>query len=230
MKLVKIEIITLFPGMFKGFLDEALIKQAVKKKVIDLDLIDLRKFALDKHGTCDDSPYGGGPGMVLKCEPLFRAVEKIKRKNSYVLLMTPQGKTFTQVAANRLAKKKHLIIICGRYEGIDHRVTETLVDEEISIGDFVTSGGELPAMIIMESVVRLIPGAISKRESYEKDSFYQGLLDWPHYTRPAVFKGLKAPKVLLSGDHAKIQRWRQKQAEKITRKNRPDLWLNIKTK
>ncbi|MDD5492248.1 MAG: tRNA (guanosine(37)-N1)-methyltransferase TrmD [bacterium] len=221
---MKIEVVTLFPGIFKGFLEESIIRQAQKKKAVNISLMDLRQFGEGSHQTCDDSPYGGGAGMVIKCAPLFKAVKKVSRKNSQVILMSPQGKVLDQQMANRLAKKKHLVIICGRYEGIDERARATLVDEEISIGDFVVSGGEIPAMVLMEAIVRLLPGAISKQESYEKDSFYNGLLDWPHYTRPAVYNKMKVPAVLLSGNHAAIAQWRRDQAEKITRKSRPDLW------
>jgi tRNA (guanine37-N1)-methyltransferase len=221
---VKIEVITLFPGIFKGFLEESIIKQAQKKEAINIDLVNLRRLGEGRHHTCDDSPYGGGAGMVMKCAPLFKAVQEISRKDSHVILMSPKGKILGQPVANRLAKKKHLIIICGRYEGIDERARTKLVDEEISIGDFVVSGGEIPAMVLIEAVVRLVPGAISKPESYEKDSFYNGLLDWPHYTRPAAYNNMKVPAVLISGNHAAIAQWRREQAEKITKKNRPDLW------
>jgi tRNA (guanine37-N1)-methyltransferase len=223
---VKIEVVTLFPGIFKGFLEESIIKQAQKKKAVGINLVDLRKFGEGRHHVCDDSPYGGGAGMVMKCAPLFKAVKKVSRKNSHVILMSPQGKALNQAAAKTLAKKKHLVIICGRYEGIDERARAALVDEEISIGDYVVSGGEIPAMVLIEAVVRLVPGAISKQESYEKDSFYNGLLDWPHYTRPAVYNRMKVPPVLLSGNHAAIAQWRREQAEKITRKSRPDLWAD----
>ncbi len=223
---MNIAVLTLFPGIFKGFLEESIIKQAQKKKVVGLKLVDLRKFGEGRHLTCDDAPYGGGAGMVMKCAPLFKAVKKVSVKNSHVILMSPQGKILTQDLARKLAQKKHLVILCGRYEGIDDRAKSKLVDEEISIGDFVVSGGEVPAMILIESVVRLLPGAISKQESYENDSFYNGLLDWPHYTRPAVYKNMKVPSVLLSGNHREIAAWRQEQAEKITKKNRPDIWAH----
>ncbi len=223
---MKIELITLFPGIFKGFLEESIIKQAQKKEAVSINLVDLRQFGEGRHQTCDDSPYGGGAGMVMKCEPLFKAVRKVSRRNSKVILMSPQGQVLSQAVAKRLAKQQHLVIICGRYEGIDERARARLVDEEISIGDFVVSGGEVPAMVLMEAVVRLVPGAISKQESYEKDSFYHGLLDWPHYTRPAVYKKMKVPPVLISGNHAAIAQWRREQAEKTTKNNRPDLWAD----
>ncbi len=221
---MKIDVITLFPDIFRGFTEEALIKQAKKRKVLELNLINLRDYASDRHRTCDDAPYGGGAGMVLKCEPLFKAIKAASTRDSKVILLSPQGKTFNQKMAGELAKKKHLVFICGRYEGVDERVRETLVDEEISIGDFVTAGGELPAMLMIEATVRLVKGAIGKKESYERDSFYEGLLDWPHFTRPAVYKKMKVPAVLLGGDHALIQEWRQQQSEKITKSKRPDLW------
>ncbi len=223
---MKIEVITLFPGIFKGFLEESIIKQAQKKKAVAIKLVDLRKFGEGRHQTCDDAPYGGGAGMVMKCEPLFKAVKKVAAKNSHVILMSPQGKILNQDLSRKLAQKKHLVILCGRYEGIDDRAKRKLVDEEISIGDFVVSGGEVPAMILIESVVRLLKGAIGKQESYEKDSFYNGLLDWPHYTRPAVYQKLKVPSVLLSGNHQAIAEWRQEQAEKLTKKKRPDIWAH----
>lgn len=221
---MKIEVITLFPGIFNGFLEESIIKQAQKRKAVGINLVDLRKFGEGSHQTCDDAPYGGGAGMVMKCEPLFKAVKKVSVKNSHVILMSPQGKILNQDLSRKLARKNHLVILCGRYEGVDDRVKGKLVDQEISIGDFVVSGGEVPAMILIESVVRLLRGAISKQESYEKDSFYNGLLDWPHYTRPAVYHKMKVPNVLLSGNHEAIAAWRQEQAEKLTKKNRPDIW------
>ncbi|MDD5131355.1 MAG: tRNA (guanosine(37)-N1)-methyltransferase TrmD [bacterium] len=223
---MKIDVITLFPGIFNGFLEESIIKKAQKRKVVGISLVDLRQFGEGRHLTCDDSPYGGGAGMVMKCAPLFKAVQEVSRKNSHVILMSPQGKILNQAMANKLAKKKQLTIICGRYEGIDERVRARLVDEEISIGDFVVSGGEIPAMVLVEAVVRLLPGAISKQESYEKDSFYNGLLDWPHYTRPAIYNKMKVPAVLLSGNHMAIEKWRREQAEKATKINRPELWAS----
>ncbi len=223
---MKIEVITLFPGIFKGFLEESIIKQAQKKGAVSIDLVNLRIFGEGRHKICDDSPYGGGAGLVMKCEPLFKAVQQASRKNSKVILMSPQGQVLNQAVANRLAKHKNLVIICGRYEGIDERVRAKLVDEEISIGDFVVGGGEVPAMLLIEALVRLAPGAISKKESYENDSFYNGLLDWPHYTRPAIYKRMKVPAVLTSGNHAAIAQWRRKQAEKLTKKNKPGLWAD----
>lgn len=223
---MKIEVITLFPGIFKGFLEESIIKQAQKKGVVSINLVNLRLFGEGRHQICDDSPYGGGAGLVMKCEPLFKAVQQASRKNSKVILMSPQGKVLNQAVANRLAKQKNLVIICGRYEGIDERARAKLVDEEISIGDFVVGGGEVPAMLLIEALVRLVPGAISKKESYENDSFYNGLLDWPHYTRPAIYKKMKVPAVLTSGNHAAIAQWRRLQAEKLTKKNKPDLWAD----
>lgn len=224
-KTVNIDIITLFPGIFKGFLEETLIKRVQEKKLVRVNLINLRDYTYDTHRSCDDSPYGGGAGMVLKCEPIYRAVrEQRQGRKSTVILLSPRGELFTQTTAKRLALKKHLIFICGRYEGIDERVRQLVVDEEISVGNFVVSGGEVPSMLIIEAVVRLLKGAISKKESYIYDSFYKGLLDWPHYTRPPQAFGLRVPEVLLSGDHAHIAEWRKKQAETITRKLRPDLW------
>lgn len=223
-----IDIITLFPGIFRGFVSETLIKRVQEKNIARINLVNLRDYATDKHRTCDDAPYGGGAGMVLKGEPIYRAVKAKKTAKSTVILLSPRGKKFTQAYAGKLARKKHLIFICGRYEGVDERVRRLVVDEEISVGDFVVSGGEVPAMLIIESVVRLLKGAISKEESYMFDSFYQGLLDWPQYTRPPQIYGLKVPDVLLSGDHRRIHEWRKKQAETVTKKRRPDLWEKYK--
>lgn len=221
---LEIDILTLFPPMFKGPFEESIIKRAQEKKLVEIKIHNLRDWAIDKHGTVDDRPYGGGVGMVLMIEPTFKAVEELRTEESKVILLTPQGKVFNQKRARRLSKADHLILICGHYEGVDERVREQLVDEEISIGDYILTGGELPAMVVVDSIVRLLPGVLKKEEAVREESFAQrGLLEYPQYTRPADFKGWKVPKVLLSGNHQKIQEWREKKALERTKKRRPDL-------
>lgn len=203
-----------------------IICQAHKKGILQTRIVDLRKFSKDKRGTIDDRPYGGGDGMVLKPEPVFKAVENCcssPESSAHVVLLSPQGRQFDQSKAKELSLKSHLVLICGRYEGIDQRVADNLVDEEISIGDFVLSGGEFAALVIVDSVSRLIPGAVSQGGSVLEESFMEGLLDYPHYTRPEDFQGWKVPSVLLSGDHQKIQQWRHQEAIRETRRRRPDL-------
>jgi tRNA (guanine37-N1)-methyltransferase len=223
---MRIEIVTIFPEMLRGFFDYGVIAQARAAGLLDLRFHDLRDFALDKHRQVDDRPYGGGPGMVLKPEPLFRAVEFLKSQleaDPRVLLMSAQGKLFAQETARRLAQERALIILCGRYEGVDERVLE-IVTDELSIGDYVLSGGELPAAVLVEAVCRLVPGVVGKQESVEHDSFYAGnLLGAPQYTRPPEFRGLTVPEVLLTGNHEQIQRWRERAALEKTLKNRPEL-------
>ncbi len=229
---LQIDVITIFPGVFEGVIQESILKRAQQKNIVKIKTHNLRDFTVDKHSTVDDYPYGGGVGMVLKAEPIFRAVEKILRREkgkskARIILLTPQGKTFNQAKAKELSKQKHLILICGHYEGVDERVKDNLVTDEISIGDYVLTGGELPAMVIIDCVVRLLPGVLHKRESFENDSFYQGLLDYPHYTRPRKFKGLSVPELLLSGDHSRIRRWRRQKALENTLNKRPDLLKKI---
>lgn len=223
---MKIDILTLFPKMFEGFLNESLISRAQKKNILKIKVWDLRKFATDKHRTVDDSPYGGGPGMVMKVDVIDRALEKIKSKNlkakPYTLLLTPQGKKFDQKMALSLSQYSNLILICGHYEGYDERIRQ-LVDLEISIGDYILTGGEIPAMAVIDAITRLIPGVVGKMQSLKEESFSQGLLEYPQYTRPEEYKGIKVPKVLLSGNHKKIAQWRKTQALKKTKKQRPDL-------
>ena len=209
-----------------------MIKRAVQKRLVAIQRHDLREFTHDRHRTCDDKPFGGGPGMLLKPEPIFEAVEKIlgqrkKTRGRRFVYMTPQGKRFNQRVAKRLAKAGELIFLCGHYEGVDQRVIDALVTDEISIGDYVLTGGELPAMAVIDSVVRLVKGVLGKEESKEFESFSQNLLEYPQYTRPAVYRGLKVPPVLLSGDHKKIEFWRQKEAYKRTLKRRPDLLKKV---
>jgi tRNA (guanine37-N1)-methyltransferase len=225
--MIKIDILTLFPKMFKGPFDESIIKRAQKKGLIEIQIYDLRKWAKDKRKTVDDHPFGGGTGMILMVEPLYKALRDLKSKNSKVILMSPSGQTFNQKTAENLGKEKHLIFICGHYEGVDERVRKYLVDEEISIGDYVLTGGELPAMIIIDSLTRLIPMVLKKTEAIKEESFgYAKLLEYPQYTRPADFKGWEVPEILLSGNHQKIKEWQQKQSLKKTEKNRPDLLKN----
>ncbi len=221
--MIKIDIVTLFPEMFVGPFDHSIINRARNKNLVEIKIHQLRDWALNKHHLTDDRPFGGGPGMVLKPEPLFGAVESLKNKSTKVILMSPQGSVFSQKKASALKGESHLIIVCGRYEGVDQRFIDALVDEEISIGDYVLSGGEVAAMVIVDSVVRLIPGAIGKEESLENESFNGNLLDYPVYTQPAEFRGLKVPDVLLSGHHGEIAKWRQEKAEEKTKEVRPEL-------
>ena len=212
---MQIDILTLFPEMFNGFLSESIIKRAIDNKKVKINIINFRDYTLDPHGKVDDTPFGGGPGMVLQIEPIYNALIDIKTDDSYVILLTPSGVTFDQGKAKKFVNKKHLILICGHYEGFDYRIKE-LVDEEVSIGNFVLTGGELPAMMISDAVIRLIDGVISK-ESLDNESFDAELLDYPVYTKPRDFLGMKVPDVLLSGDHAKIEEYRNSERKRITR-------------
>lgn len=218
---MKIDILTLFPKMFEGILEESIIKRAIEKGIVEINIIDFREFSKLSNHQVDDTPYGGGSGMVLRCEPLVEAIESVKTMDSKVLLMCPQGVPYKEKKAIELSKEKHLIFVCGHYEGYDERI-RNFVDEEISIGDYVLTGGEIPAMAIMDSVIRLLPGVI-KEDSYLEDSFMNNRLDYPTYTKPATFRGLTVPEVLLSGDHAKIKQWREEQALENTKKRRKDL-------
>jgi tRNA (guanine37-N1)-methyltransferase len=223
---VRFDIITIFPRMFDGPLGEGIVHRAIERGLVDVRIHDLRDHATDRHRTVDDVPFGGGPGMVFKPEPMFRAIEAVAadgQKPSAVILTTPQGRTFCQAEAARLAKLERIVVICGRYEGVDERVRQALVTDEISVGDYVVSGGELPALVMVDAVVRLLPGAVGDEQSVEADSFSRGLLDFPHYTRPAEFKGLKVPDVLVSGHHELIRRWRVQEAVRRTLERRPDL-------
>ena len=216
-----IDILTLFPNMFNAFLTESIIKRAIEKKLVTINIIDFRKYSKLNNNQVDDTPYGGGGGMVLRCEPIFECLDEIKTPDSKVILLTPDGITFNQSKALNLSKEKHLIIICGHYEGFDERI-RTLVDYEISIGDFILTGGEIPAMLISDSIIRLIPGVIANT-SLESESFNDNLLDYPTYTKPQEYRGLKVPDILLSGDHAKIKKWREEQRIIKTQEKRPDL-------
>jgi tRNA (guanine37-N1)-methyltransferase len=226
---VRIDIVTIFPAMVRAGLQEGILGRAVASGLIDLQVHDLRDYTSDRHKVVDDTPFGGGPGMVLKPEPLFRAVEQLRDTRGTpdaVLLPSPQGRRFTQSVAEEYGRRSHLVILCGRYEGVDERVSAALVTEEVSIGDFVLSGGEMPALVIVDAVARLVPGVVGDAESVVRDSFTRGLLDHPHYTRPASFRGLDVPAVLLSGHHAEIDRWRRQQALRRTYERRPDLLVD----
>lgn len=223
-----IDIVTIFPAFFKGPLEESLIKKAREKKLIDVRVHDLRKYTHDRHKTVDDKPFGGGPGMVMKPDPIFECVEDIRSKHpeARVILLDARGERLTQKKAQELAGRKHLILLCGHYEGIDHRVHEHLADELISIGDFVTMGGEAPSLCLIESVVRLLPGVIGNQDSLKEESFLQDVengLEYPQYTRPRDFRGWKVPDVLVSGNHAEMKKWRTSISREVTKKRRPDL-------
>ena len=225
---MKFKILTLFPKMFDGFLSESIIKRAIENQKIDISIHNIRDYSNNKHNQVDDTPYGGGSGMLLMCEPIFNAIEDIKDKKSKVIMLSPDGEKFTQEKAYELSNEKDLILLCGHYEGFDERIN-TIVDEKISIGDYVLTGGELPAMVLIDSISRLVPGVI-KQESHENDSFNDNLLDYPQYTKPREFNGMKVPEVLLSGDHKKIDEWRKKEAIKKTKELRPDLSNKVENK
>jgi tRNA (guanine37-N1)-methyltransferase len=225
---MKIDILTLFPEMFDGPFGSSIIKRAREKGLVHINTINIRDFAYDKHRVVDDYPFGGGAGMVMKPEPIYGAVSSAKETNTgKVILLCPQGKVFSQSIAVNLAQEKEMILICGHYEGIDERVREGLIDEEISIGDYVLTGGELPAMILVDAVSRLIPGVLGEEESFQTDSFYDGLLEYPQYTRPREFNGMVVPDILLSGDHEKIRKWRRMQSIMRTADRRPDIFEKI---
>ena len=218
---MKIDILTLFPTMFEGFLNESIIKRAQDKKLVEINVHNIRDFTLDIHKKVDDYGYGGGKGMVLMPEPVVRAIEEYKTKESIVILMCPQGEKYTEKKALELSNKKHMILVCGHYEGYDERIRNFVV-MEISIGDYILTGGELPAMVVTDSITRLIDGVIEK-ESYENESFNNNLLDYPVYTKPQEFRGIKVPDVLLSGHHENINKWRLNESIKRTKIRRPDL-------
>ena len=220
---MKIDVLTLFPEMFAGPLDVSIIQRARTTGLLDLRICNLRDYTHDRHKTVDDKPFGGGPGMVLKPEPLFEAVENLADERTHVILLTPAGRPFNQAAAQELAGREHLLFICGSYEGVDERVRETLVDQELSIGDYVLTNGGLPAMVVIDAVTRLLPGVLGDDESAQDESFSHGLLEYPQYTRPAEFRGMKVPEILLSGHHAEIEKWRIEQAKRRTAERRPDL-------
>jgi tRNA (guanine37-N1)-methyltransferase len=227
---MKIDIVTLFPEMCRVPLSESMMKRAQENKIVDLHIHNLRRWTSDKHHTVDDAPFGGGQGMVMKAEPIFAAVDelrnqesRIENRKSKIILMSPAGRRFDQKMARQLARESHLIIVCGHYEGVDHRVVEHLADVEISIGDYVLTNGAIAAVVLVDAIVRLLPGVLGHEHSALDDSFSTGLLEAPQYTRPVDFRGWKVPDVLLSGNHGQIAKWRKEQAEKRTRENRPDL-------
>ncbi len=221
---MKIDVLTLFPGMFTGPLDESIVRRARDAGKLDLTIHDLRDYTHDRHRKVDDKPFGGGPGMLLKPEPVFEAVETLKTDQTRVILMTPSGRRLDQAMVKELSGFTHLLLICGSYEGFDERIREHLADDEISIGDFVLTNGALPAMIVVDAVSRLLPGVLGDDQSAADESFSNGLLEYPHYTRPADFRGWKVPDMLLSGHHADIEKWRREQALARTRERRPDLF------
>jgi len=224
---MRIDVLTLFPAMFAGPLDESIIQRARKAGLLDLNVHDLRCWTHDRHRTVDDTPYGGGPGMVLKPEPIFEAVESLQSRHSTparVVLTCPSGRSFDQGLARDFSQSQRLLLICGSYEGFDERVRENLADDEVSIGDYVLTNGALAAMVIIDAVTRLLPGALGDEASSVEESFSEGLLEYPQYTRPAVYRGWNVPEVLLSGDHAAIARWRRQQSLRRTAERRPDLW------
>jgi len=220
---VKIDVLTLFPAMFAGPLDESIIMRARKAGLLDLKIHQLRDWTHDRHKTVDDRPFGGGPGMLMKPEPLFEAVESLRRETTRVVLLSPSGRKFNQAIARELAEQKDLLLVTGHYEGFDERVRETLAHDELSIGDYVLTNGALPAMVVIDAVTRLLPGVLGDDDSSRDESFSHGLLEYPQYTRPAEFRGLKVPEVLMSGNHAEIEKWRREQARQRTQKQRPDL-------
>lgn len=218
---MRISILTLFPELFEGFLSTSIIKRAIEKGKVTFDIVNIRNFAKNSYGQVDDTPYGGGAGMVMMIEPVVDAINSVKTEEAKIILMTPSGRQFKQKLALDLRNEKHLILICGHYEGIDERILN-YVDMELSIGDYVLTGGEIPSMVVSDAIVRLLDGVI-KKESYEEESFKENLLDYPTYTKPASFDGFDVPEVLLSGHHANIEKWRREQARMKTEKNRPDL-------
>ncbi len=223
---MRVDILTLFPNFFSGIVSESILKRAIERELIVVDTINIRDFAFDKHRVVDDYPYGGGAGMVMKPEPIAGAIAAAKERrpgNSKVIYMTPQGKVLNQQLVQQLATEEHLIVLCGHYEGIDERAREELVDEEISIGDYVLTGGELAAAVLVDSVIRLIPGVLGSAESAAGDSFSDGLLEYPQYTRPPEFMGRAVPEILLSGDHGRIKQWRREQSLQRTLERRPEL-------
>ena len=223
---MKIDVLTIYPGMFPGPLDESIVKRAQESGKLQLRFIDLRDYTHDRHRTVDDRPFGGGPGMLMKPEPLFEAIEYLRGSNTRVILTSPAGRQFKQEIAKQMSNEEHLILVCGSFEGFDERVREHLANDEISIGDYVLTNGALPAMVIIDAITRLLPGVLGDDESSQDESFSEGLLEYPQYTRPAEFKGMKVPEVLQSGDHAAIKKWRSEKARMRTEQRRPDLLKN----
>ena len=215
--------LTLFPELFDTFENYSIVGRTIEKGLFSLNKVDIRDFSKDKHKRVDDYSFGGGPGMVMRPEPIYDALSNVKSEDSIVIYLSPQGKTYNQELANFLSKEKHLILLCGHYEGIDNRIIDNYVDLEISIGDYVLTGGEIPAMVLIESIIRLLPGALSGKESYVNESHYNGLLEYPQYTRPRTFHDFNVPEILLSGDHKKIEKWRKYKSLETTYIKRPDL-------
>lgn len=220
---MRIDVVTIFPAMLSGFFGESMLKRAAESGAVEFRTVDLRDFTTDRHRTTDDRPYGGGPGMVMKPEPVFRAVDSVRTREARILLMTPQGHPFRQADARRLSGEDHLILLCGHYEGVDERIREALVDEELSIGDYVLTNGVLAAAVVADAVVRLLPGVLGCAESVLSESFSDRSLEYPQYTRPPDFRGMRVPDVLVSGDHARVADWRREQSAKRTAERRPDL-------
>ena len=223
---MKFDVVTIFPSMITAGVAEGVISRGIERGILDVGVHDLRNYTTGRHRSVDDVPYGGGPGMVMKPEPLVRAVEDIRQRRGApdaVVVMSPQGRAFTQDEAERLSHLAHIVILCGRYEGMDERVRELVATDELSIGDYVLSGGELPALVVIDAVSRLVPGVVGDEQSVEQESFARGLLDYPHFTRPAEFAGARVPEVLLSGHHAEVRRWRKRAALTRTLERRPDL-------
>ena len=221
---MQIDIVTLFPEMFPGPLGESIIGRAAERNLAEIRAVDLRKYTHDARGTVDDRPYGGGPGMLMKVEPLVEAVEDLRRPETVVILTSPRGERFTESIARELAQREHLLIVAGHYEGVDERAIELIAAREMSLGDFVLTSGNLAAMVMADAVIRLLPGVLGDDASSVEESHSAGLLEYPQYTRPPEFRGRKVPEVLLSGDHGRIERWRRLQAERLPRERRPDLW------
>ncbi|MFH1062089.1 MAG: tRNA (guanosine(37)-N1)-methyltransferase TrmD [Candidatus Omnitrophota bacterium] len=219
---MQIDVLTLFPEMFPGILNESILKRAQENKKARISVYNMRDWTHDARKTVDDKPYGGGPGMVIKPEPVYEACDDLCKKNSHVILLTPQGERFNQSIAKELSNQKRILLICGHYEGFDERIRK-IADREISIGDYVLTGGEIPAMVVIDAVIRLIPGVLGEEASLDDESFNDGLLEYPHYTRPRVYRNIKVPQVLLSGDHKKIAKWRCEQSLKRTQEKRKDL-------
>jgi tRNA (guanine37-N1)-methyltransferase len=220
---MRIDVLTIFPAIIEGPLRESLLGKAIEAGILDVRVHDIRDHATGRHRQVDDEPFGGGPGMVMMADPLFRAVEALGEGHKRVILLSPAGRRLDQPLVRELASEPWLVLVSGRYEGVDERVVEGLPAEEVSIGDYVVSGGELPALVVIEAVTRLVPGVVGTEESLARESFEEGLLDHPHYTRPQEYRGLRVPDVLVSGDHARIEEWRRRAAEEKTRRNRPDL-------
>lgn len=220
---LKIDVITIFPRMLNGFLQESMLKRAIRSGLVQIQTINLRDSTADRHQTTDERPFGGGPGMVMKPEPIFKAVEGVMTPGARVILMTPQGTRFDQATAEKLSHEQHLIFVCGHYEGVDERVRTALATDEISIGDYVLTNGVLPAAVVIDAVVRLVPGVLGGEGATAQESFSDGELEYPHYTRPRVFRGMEVPDVLMSGNHAEIARWRKGESRRRTEDRRPDL-------